>query len=570
MRYIALAVDFDGTIARDGRVDDVTVAALIRVRATGRRLILVTGREIPDLLRCFAHTEQFDLIVAENGGLLFDPATRSERLLAQSPPSLLVDSLRARGVDPISVGRVVVATWQPHEAAVIETIHALGLEYHVSFNKGAVMLLPPSVNKATGLAAALRALHLSSHNVVAIGDAENDHALFDMAECSVAVANALPSVKAHADYSTSGDHGAGVVEVIDGLIENDLEAQDSLIRRHDIHLGTDPNGRVVMLPAHGANILIAGTSGSGKSTIVAGLLERIAEAGYQYCVVDPEGDYEAMPNAVISGDAQRPPTVGDVMRLLERPDQSAVVNLLAVPLGDRPAFFAELQSSLLALRARVGRPHWIVVDEAHHLLPIWGRAGLPILSPNLGETILVTVDPCHVVPDALSRMGILLATGSSAEATMASFCRSVGEISLPMPTTDLAVGEALIWRRDGRSDPVRLHLAPTETMMHRHRRKYAQGEIDPLHSFYFRGPGDRSSIRASSLLRFAEISEHIDDETWLYHLQRGDFARWFRDVIKDDVLVVEADRGAALTHAAIAESREVVRQAIERRYTLPE
>jgi hypothetical protein len=525
---------------------------------------------MPDLLRCFAHTELFDLVVAENGGILYAPSTGIERLLAPPPPVGLVDALRARGVDPISVGRVIVATWHPHETAAIETIQALGLEHHVIFNKGAVMLLPPLVNKASGLIAALRELRLSPHNVVAIGDAENDHAMFDVAECSIAVANALPPVKAHADISTSGDHGAGVVEVIDALIENDLSVHDSLIRRHDIRLGIDPDGRVLSLPARGANVLIAGSSGSGKSTIVAGLVERIAEAGYQYCVVDPEGDYETLPNAVITGESQRPPTVGDVLRLLERPDQSAVVNLLNVPLGERPSFFAELQCGLLALRSRVGRPHWNVIDEAHHLLPLWGRAGLPNLSPNLGETILVTVDPSHLVPDLLNRIGTVLVTGSSAEATLASFCRSVGESPIQTPVTDLTVGEALYWRRDLGGRPVRVQVAPTITMHHRHRRKYAQGEIDPIHSFYFQGPGNRLPIRASSLLRFAEICEEIDDVTWLYHLQRGDFARWFRDVIKDDVLAVEADRGAALTHAAIAESRDVIRRAIEKRYTLPE
>ena len=47
------------------------------------------------------------------------------------------------------------------------------------FNKGAVMILPSGVNKATGLAAALEELGLSPHNVVGVGDAENDHAFLE-------------------------------------------------------------------------------------------------------------------------------------------------------------------------------------------------------------------------------------------------------------------------------------------------------------------------------------------------------------------------------------------------------
>src|SRR5205823_4267005 len=96
---------------------------------------------------------------------------------------------------PLSVGQVIVATWHPHEQAVLDTIRDLGLELQVVFNKGAVMILPSGVNKATGLLAALNSLGLSPHNAVAIGDAENDHALLAACECGVAVANALPSVK---------------------------------------------------------------------------------------------------------------------------------------------------------------------------------------------------------------------------------------------------------------------------------------------------------------------------------------------------------------------------------------
>ena len=194
--YLALATDYDGTLAHEGRVDVPTLAGLDRVRASGRRLILVTGRELPELQACFAHLRKFDRVVAENGALLFDPATGTERVLAEPPPPALLDQLRRRGVAPISVGRVIVATWKPHETAVVETIRDLGLEMQVIFNKGAVMILPSGVNKATGLAAALAELGIKPENVVAVGDAENDHALLDLVGCGAAVANALPMLRA--------------------------------------------------------------------------------------------------------------------------------------------------------------------------------------------------------------------------------------------------------------------------------------------------------------------------------------------------------------------------------------
>src|SRR5262245_59252604 len=142
MRYIALACDYDGTIALDGQVDEQTVAALERVRDSGRKLLLVTGRELDNLLKVFPHPALFDRIVAENGALLYVPASGEERLVGERPPEEFVTGLMARGVSPISVGRVIVATWHPHENTVLDTIRDLGLELQVIFNKGAVMVLP--------------------------------------------------------------------------------------------------------------------------------------------------------------------------------------------------------------------------------------------------------------------------------------------------------------------------------------------------------------------------------------------------------------------------------------------
>src|SRR6185369_2665019 len=120
MRYHALACDYDGTIAWDGNVSEHTIAALEDVKNSGRELILVTGRELDELAKVFPKLELFDRIVAENGGLLYRPGTREELKLAEGPPEEFVRELIRRGVEPISVGRVIVATWRPHETTVVE------------------------------------------------------------------------------------------------------------------------------------------------------------------------------------------------------------------------------------------------------------------------------------------------------------------------------------------------------------------------------------------------------------------------------------------------------------------
>ena len=215
MYILALATDYDETLAEHGIVSDVTYAALERLAKTGRKLIMVTGRELDDLVQVFPRFDIFDKIVAENGALLYTPASKTERVLAHAPPARFVERLRALGVTPLTAGRSIVATLEPNEKVALEVIKELGLELEIIFNKGAVMILPSGVNKATGLAAALKELGLSPHNVIGIGDAQNDHAMLRMVGHGVAVANALPEVKDTADYVTQGSRSAGVVELID-------------------------------------------------------------------------------------------------------------------------------------------------------------------------------------------------------------------------------------------------------------------------------------------------------------------------------------------------------------------
>jgi HAD superfamily hydrolase (TIGR01484 family) len=222
MHFHALATDYDGTIAHDGMLEEATVAGLERLKASGRQLIMVTGRELDELKTVCPRLDIFDLVVAENGALLYEPASGEEVLLASGPSAELVEKLKAAKVPGLSVGRSIIATWEPYETVVLEAIRELGLELQIIFNKGAVMVLPSTVNKATGLTAALKRLKIDAACVVGVGDAENDHAFVKACGCSAAVANAIPSLKDEVDIVLGKPRGEGVVELIDRLIANDL------------------------------------------------------------------------------------------------------------------------------------------------------------------------------------------------------------------------------------------------------------------------------------------------------------------------------------------------------------
>lgn len=215
---LALASDYDSTLAFEGKIATPTHEALARLKTSGRKLLLVTGRELDNLLAIVSDIELFDCVVAENGAVLYWPSNRSIESLASPPPKQFLEKLRQQGVRPLSVGRSIVATTLPHHDAVQNTITEMGLSLEIILNRDSVMVLPAGVNKATGLLRALSELRLQPEQVVGIGDAENDEAFLSLCGFSVAVANAIPRIKQIADLTTEQEHGPGVVEVIEKIL----------------------------------------------------------------------------------------------------------------------------------------------------------------------------------------------------------------------------------------------------------------------------------------------------------------------------------------------------------------
>jgi hypothetical protein len=387
----------------------------------------------------------------------------------------------------------------------------------------------------------------------------------------VAVANALPALRDKADFVTPGDHGEGVVQLIEELLADDLAHREPLLVRHHILLGRRPDGdeAEVRVPPYGTNLLVAGPSGSGKSTVTTGFMERLAGAGYQFCVIDPEGDYDNLAEAVVLGDSGHGPVADQVIQFLRQSGQNAVVNLLGLPLHDRPLFFAGFLPRLQELRSQTGRPHWLVLDEAHHLLPAsWEPAPLT-LPQHLESALLITVHPEMVAPAILGDVELVLAVGDAPTDTLARFTTTVGESAPGGETSRLEQGEVLAWQRRGNQAPFRLRAEPGHTERRRHSKKYAEGDLPPGRSFFFRGPEGKLNLRAHNLIHFLELAEGVDEDTWNHHLRQGDYSRWFREGIKDPDLAAEAETVERTPALSAAQSREHIRAAVARRYTLP-
>jgi hypothetical protein len=406
---------------------------------------------------------------------------------------------------------------------------------------------------------------LSPHNVVTIGDSENDHALLPVGEVAVAVGNAVQTLKDLADHVTTGHGGDGTSEAIEWILADERSLVPA---RHALQLGATADGRSVSVAPVGDNLLIAGSSGSGKSSLANGLLERMTERGYQVCVIDPEGDYETFPGAVVFGSAQRGPTVPEIASALDSPEAQIVVNLVGMPLNDRPEFFLRLLPRIQEWRARTGRPHGIVVDEAHHLLPRSWEPAPSVWTDDATGLIFITVHPDVVSPLVLRAVNVAVVLGESPAHTLQSLAKGPRPAFAALPAR-LEPGEAALWRVGSSERPTVFRVAPCESERRRHRRKYAEGELPPDRSFYFRGPEGALNLRAQNLMLFRQLAAGVDDSTWMHHLRQGDYSQWMEQAIKDPALARSVRLVETDDSLTAAESRLRVARAIEERYTLP-
>lgn len=554
MRFTVLACDYDGTIAREGRVDDETTWDLGRVRTSGRRLVLVTGRDLPTLRSVCPHLDLFDVVVAENGALLYQPADGSVRPLADAPPEALVERLQAGDV-PVTVGRAVIFTWRPNEVAALEAIADLGLGHQVILNRQAVMIVPPGVTKGTALLTALDDLHMSPHNTVAVGDAENDHDLLAVTACGVAVADAVPALIERADRVTEGPGPEGTRELIAALLADDLASWQ--VGAPPVPLGRDDDGADVGWSPAAASMLVTGGSGSGKSTLVSALVEQLTVARYQTIVVDPEGDFEDLPGAITIGGAQATPPIDEIVDLLEEGTLTTVVSLVAVPMQERPGVIREVLSRVVELAGRLGRPHAVVVDEAHHAFPAEAPVDADALPAGL---VLVSNAPASLQREVLDDLGTVVAVGEEAGALLEKVADAI-DATAP---AGKAPGEAVAWRV-GEGQLTSFTPVAARHRRRRHSAKAVAGDVGEGERLVVTGPDAALSLEVRNLSELVRIAEGVDDATWSHHLRQGDWSAWVRDVIGDEELA-DAIETIATKDLDLDASRRALHEEVATRY----
>jgi hypothetical protein len=266
-----------------------------------------------------------------------------------------------------------------------------------------------------------------------------------MAEYSAATANAVDTLKKAADYVTREPRGDGVLEVVSGMIDSDLAGMPPKRARRVLCIGKDSEGRDVMLPTARGSILVTGEP-AVTMDLARALLNRLCKSGYQFCALDTRSAYTEFKPAVVFGGGDHAPAVAEVITGLEKPDVQTVVCLAGVAAEARPAFVEKLLPPLRELRETAGRPHWIIVDEAHDLMPASAR---PDESPSTAaeNTIYVSSDPMALAPGVLASVDGVVACGEHAGAMLDAFASAVAWPKPPLTHSTVRDDQALVWFR---------------------------------------------------------------------------------------------------------------------------
>jgi phosphoglycolate phosphatase (TIGR01487 family) len=543
-----VAVDLDGTLASHGQLSPQAVEAIDQVRRKGLMVVLVTGRIGAELQAKFRQiADHFDALVLENGAVMLVKGHACA--LAEPVDSSLDDALAERGV-PYRRGEVLVAIDGEHAATVVEVIGELELDCQIARNRAALMVLPAGVSKGTGLRAVLAEMNLSPHNTVAVGDAENDLSLFGVAEIGAAVADAIRSVRRHADLVLDEPDGAGVAELLAGPYLNG--AQRFCPPRRWVDIGTFDDQTPTRIPGSQGRILVTGPTASGKSYLVGLMAERWILAQYCVLVIDPEGDHGQLQELnevqVIDGRHHLPQPTELVNSL--HPHSSMVVDMSGVAEPAKIEYLHRLRSTAEAHREHHGFPHWVIYDEAHLLgtdeEAHWARRGGYVLS-SLAPASL----PAHEIDssDVLLTLTTTAAGANMASVRRATVCFGGGP---PRPFT----------------------IADRQTGHVRHRHKYADIRLPNERRFYFHTTDGQSIHPAATMQEFRTAVSHLDQRALQYHLERGDFSRWLDGTIADRDFAKQVaaweDEVLARHAADLERIRHQLVRAVEERYLLDE
>ena len=256
MPYL-LALDLDGTtVNRQGKLGEKTKAALLAARKRGHLVVFATGRRDIDMFSFWEESKYADFLLLNNGAKLMCPDTKEVLFNHVIPPmtsKILIETcLRENwqlhvtsgdywainkwndglqsyidylGTAPVRYSCLEDTPWQQVEGFMVTAdlkpvckfIEEARLPLAYTFSEdNCVDIMARDISKWGGLTELMQRLQIAPEQVIAAGDYNNDLPMIQGAGIGIAVANALPEVKAAADYVTENDcdHDA-VAEIVE-------------------------------------------------------------------------------------------------------------------------------------------------------------------------------------------------------------------------------------------------------------------------------------------------------------------------------------------------------------------
>jgi len=209
----AVILDFDRTLTKKpGRIN---ARAFRELKSLKKPLVLASGRNTSFMRELSRKNHGISAIVAENGSVVFFP--RSKETIITDSDFMQAARKIVRGKFPeLSIGSVVVHAPLKMKREIRRALPGMkGLKFVKNIDR--VMLLPKSVDKGKGVLLALHRMGIEPEKTIVVGDGENDVDLFNVPGFRVAVANAVPKLKALADQVTEHESARGVIEIVEKL-----------------------------------------------------------------------------------------------------------------------------------------------------------------------------------------------------------------------------------------------------------------------------------------------------------------------------------------------------------------
>jgi hydroxymethylpyrimidine pyrophosphatase-like HAD family hydrolase len=202
MIFRTLALDFDGTLSSDGKVEKRVLKELKELKRRAK-LILVTGR-------CAQHVSRFlglfDAVVAENGCVVLHGSKKLDLspTFWKAERSALLSLIGVNGCEEVVIS-IPASDLQ-------KANRVLGERASVILNKDRAMIVPKGFTKATGLLYAMKIIR-AKRPLACIGDGENDEPMLKLADIAVCVENAVQPLKPLCHVLVKED-GKGMLEFL--------------------------------------------------------------------------------------------------------------------------------------------------------------------------------------------------------------------------------------------------------------------------------------------------------------------------------------------------------------------